>query len=301
MRAESTHGDEWEGAIRQARREEKKFEEKPRYSRCVDLAALLPDLAVGAGEHVDAAHLLHGHGKGGVEAGGGGEVGHELRGGGVLRQRGVGGQRALALAHPGVEPAVEPGRRAAVQAHGGGRRRRVGARRHERAGVGGVQQRVDAGGVPLVPARGDAGAAGHADGVRPRQRHQVRQVEPATGEARQQAAEPREGRRQRPQRVGRQRRRPAVPPPRLHLPQRRPELVRHRVARRQRHDVRARHHPRARLLHLRLDRVDRLVPAHRQVRRRRLLALRVVQQDRRVAALHGIGIGMGAADGRCSV
>ncbi|BAS71503.1 Os01g0270501, partial [Oryza sativa Japonica Group] len=224
-------------------------------------AALLPDIPFAAGEHVDASHLLHGHGERGVELDRVGEVCHHLRRGGVLGERGVGRQRALLLLQVGVVTAVELERRGDVEVDGGRRRRRVGARRHERLGVGGVEQRVEGGGVPLVQPRRDAGAAGLADGVRAGERDEVGQVEPAVGEALEERAEPGERRRQRAG-VGRQRHGP-VAPPGLHLPQRRLELVRHGVARGERHDVRARHHPGARLLQLRLDGVDHLVSPHR--------------------------------------
>jgi len=60
------------------------------------------------------------------------------------------------------------------------------------------------------------------------------------------------------------------------------------VARRERHDVRARHRLRAALLHRRLGRVDHLEPAEARVVGRRVALRRVVrggQQHRRVTAL----------------
>jgi hypothetical protein len=144
----------------------------------VDDEALLPDLSLIAGEHLDHAHLDHGLGEldlprlldGGVELD---DPGRPF----AVEQRLVGGEHDLVGEHVLEVLVVEAGRRDGVERHHGGVHRLVVVGRPrapplELLGVGGVDGRVggshDAGEV-VEPLR-EGGAVGPADGVRAGQR-----------------------------------------------------------------------------------------------------------------------------------
>jgi hypothetical protein len=163
-----------------------------------------------------------------------------------------------------------------------------GAPRPEPRPQRGVHRRVQ---LRVQPGGREGRAVGAPDGVRPRQRHQVVGAQVLGREAAQELRQV-EGRRRQVGRGLRRVRHAPVQPPRRH---REPDAAHdaRRVARRERHDVRARHRPGAPPLHHALRAADHAEPAQaREVGRGRLLhrpvpraARRVVQQHRRVASL----------------
>ncbi|WVZ96139.1 hypothetical protein U9M48_041811 [Paspalum notatum var. saurae] len=247
---------------------------------------VLPDLAGGAGEHLDVAHLHQRrrellHPQGGV----GGVVGHLGRRVGAVGELLVGHEEHL----PGDQVAVVlvaehvgVGGDAVVVEHGvaaAGARR--GAHGLERGGVGGVHGGVDGGVEPAVA----LGAAGLAEGVRAGEGDEVVDVEALGGEV---ADEVRElvdrGRDvlEHVEEIGHR----AVAPARGHVEGGEAAGDHGGVARREGQDVGARDDARAHCLHCGLDRVHLRVPAQRD---RLLLHLRVaagrVDQNGRVASL----------------
>lgn len=136
----------------------------------VDGPAVLPDLALVAGEHADAAHLADGVLELPEEVVLVGEAVDERGGAAVGEQRGVGGEEAPAELEVDEVVGVEPGGAPGVHGHRGGVVRRRPARRPQLRGVGGVQRRVGRrrGGAGEVEEAGaEEVAVAHADGVRP--------------------------------------------------------------------------------------------------------------------------------------
>ena len=156
----------------------------------VDGEALLPDLSLVAGEHLDLAHLNHGLGELDLPCllDCGVEVDHSGRPG-IVEQCVVRDEQDLVRQHVLVVLVVEGRRRDWVKRHHRGVHLVVAGRprapRLEVPGVGGVEGRVC---LPQLPAEvveplREGGAVGAADGVRAGERDHVVGVEPLALEA----------------------------------------------------------------------------------------------------------------------
>ncbi len=139
-----------------------------RRRRRVDSRALVPDLAVGVGEHADLAHVDEGDDEVGEELVVGGGVGLAEDVGlgvGVEEKRGVGGEEAPLRGHLLVVVGVEGGRGWGVEVDEGVHVADL-ALPAERRRVVGVQRGAAVGGGVAVEAGGEGGAVGLADRVR---------------------------------------------------------------------------------------------------------------------------------------
>nr|ACR36030.1 unknown [Zea mays] len=260
------------------------------YNKLVNDVALLPDLALAAGEHADGAHLDHGRGEVGEElvpVGARGVAEHVGAGGRVGEQLGVGVEEAPALGHVGVVAQVEGAEAAGVHLDQGGVVVQAGALGAEARHVRAVQLRVGVAGVvqarEVVEAVGEGEAVRRADGVAGRQHRQVPGVQALGAEQLGQLREVARGRRQLVGLVGDGH--PAVPPPQRDRPER--ALAQpHCVPGHESQHVGAGDGVRARLLHRGLDPLDEAEAAQRQVRLRVLLrgvVRRGVEEHRAVA------------------
>jgi hypothetical protein len=255
--------------------------------------ALLPNLPLAPGEHLDSSQLDHGRGELGLpRLPHGGVEGDEPRCPGAVEQRLVGAQRHLARQHVPVVLVVEAGRRPQVESHRGAVVHVVGRRRApplQVRRVRGVDGRVRPPGLAaeVVQPLRERRAVGPPDTVRTGERDHL---------------------------VGGQPLAPEVVDELAHRKVREGDVVEHlvhdgraavaaaggdavvdaagevrAVARREGEDVGAGDGARAVRLHDGLRLVDHLEPAQaREVRRRDLLRLvpgRRVDQDRRVTSL----------------
>jgi hypothetical protein len=194
--------------------------------KLVDDVALLPDLALAAGEHADGAHLDHGRGEVGEElvpVGTRGVAEHVGAGGRVGEQLGVGVEEAPALGHVGVVAQVEGPEAAGVHLHQRGVVVQAGALGAEARHVRPVQLRVGVAGVVQAREVVEAVREGEAmrrraDGVAGRQHRQVPGVQALGAEKLGQLREVARGRRQLVGLVGDGH--PAVPPPQRDRPER---------------------------------------------------------------------------------